>query len=401
MKDLKKKIAYLMLVCLMAVIIPVVAGAAVMEVETGECGAEGDNLTYAIRNKEDGTHELVISGTGNMKDFGAGIDNSAPWSKSPYAKSITSLVVERRVTSIGDFAFWDQALPNLLEAALPEGIVSIGTEAFMSTKLSYIRIPSTVRYIGQSAFAFIKVKELTIPASLEKADEGAFIVADIGSVYYPGSREQFEKIVFGQSNNKITGADIHFGQTDTRYDDYIEYGPYDTHFKDVAADAYYRDAVDWAVDSGMTTGVGDHYFGVGQEISRAEVAVFLYYYAKSSDTSTASGFTDVPSGAWYAKQVTWLTSKKYAAGTGNGQFSPAGKVTRAEAVTFLMALSGGASKGGASFSDVPEGSWYFTPVSWAVENGITSGSGGNTFSPSKSCTREQFVMMLYKLSQVK
>ena len=94
-----------------------------------------------------------------------------------------------------------------------------------------------------------------------------------------------------------------------------------------------------------------------------------------------------------------MVDNGYTSGTTKTTFSPGGSVSRAEAVTFLRALANG-SGGSVSFNDVPRNSWYYNSVAWAVDNGITSGSGNGSFNPDGACTREQFVMMLYKLSQV-
>lgn len=112
----------------------------------------------------------------------------------------------------------------------------------------------------------------------------------------------------------------------------------------------------------------------------------------------AADFSDVAADAWYAEQVAWAVNGGITAGIGGNLFGPDQSCTRAQAVTFLYKAMGAPAveKAENPFGDVAEGDWYYTPVLWAVENGITAGLTADTFGVNNTCTREQFVTFLYK-----
>ena len=111
-----------------------------------------------------------------------------------------------------------------------------------------------------------------------------------------------------------------------------------------------------------------------------------------------SSFTDVSADAYYAKAVAWAVEQGITGGTGGGKFSPDATCTRDQTVTFLWRAAGKpAVTADKSFADVSADAWYATAVAWAVENGITRGTGdGTTFSPDETCTRGQMVTVLYR-----
>ena len=112
----------------------------------------------------------------------------------------------------------------------------------------------------------------------------------------------------------------------------------------------------------------------------------------------ASGFSDVPAGAWFAEEVDWAIKSEITSGVGDNRFDPQGEVTRAQAVTFLWRMAGTpAPTATVSFADVEAGSWYETAVQWAVEEGIVKGTGENQFSPDVTCDRAMCLTMLYRM----
>ena len=112
-------------------------------------------------------------------------------------------------------------------------------------------------------------------------------------------------------------------------------------------------------------------------------------------------FSDVPSGAYYAEAVRWAVEKGVTNGTGNGTFQPNGSCTRAQAVTFLWRAAGcpAPRRTDMPFTDVPAGSYYEQAVLWAVEQGITKGTTETTFSPGEHCTRGQIVTFLWRFEK--
>lgn len=168
-------------------------------------------------------------------------------------------------------------------------------------------------------------------------------------------------------------------------------------FEDVTVGAYYYDAVDWAVENKITSGTSATTFSPNQTCTRAQAVTFLWNSAgKPEPQGSASTFSDVNSGSYYEKAVKWAVENNITSGTGGGKFSPDSKCTRAQIVTFLWKSAGSQSAGGSSFSDVSGNAYYNSAVSWAVENNITSGTGSGKFSPNSNCTRAQIVTFLYK-----
>ena len=167
-------------------------------------------------------------------------------------------------------------------------------------------------------------------------------------------------------------------------------------FTDVSSGAYYYDAVLWAVENGVTDGVTATLFAPDASCTRAQIVTFLWRAAGSPEPNGTSAFTDVPASAYYAKAVAWAVENGITTGTSDTTFSPDAPCTRGQSVTFLYRARKGAASASTIFTDVPAGAYYAAPVAWAVENGITNGTGKTTFSPDAPCTRAEIVTFLYR-----
>ncbi len=168
-------------------------------------------------------------------------------------------------------------------------------------------------------------------------------------------------------------------------------------FKDVPTDAYYYEAVKWAAEKGITGGVGNGLFAPNQPCTRAQIVTFLWRAAGSPAPKNMSSFTDVPADAFYAKAVAWAVENGITGGTGDGKFSPDATCTRAQSVTFLYRAAGSPKvSGSAEFGDVATNAYYADAVAWAAKNGITGGIGGGLFGSGNDCTRAQIVTFLYR-----
>ena len=172
-----------------------------------------------------------------------------------------------------------------------------------------------------------------------------------------------------------------------------------TDFADVKKDTYYFDAVAWAVKNQITSGTSATEFTPDATCTRAQIVTFLWRAAGCPEPKTGSSFSDVPVGSYYAKAVAWAVERGITTGTGDGRFSPDAGCTRAQAVTFLYRALGKQTDSSAKFSDVPAGSYYADAVNWAVENNVTNGTGAATFSPNADCTRAQIVTFLYRAAK--
>ena len=168
-------------------------------------------------------------------------------------------------------------------------------------------------------------------------------------------------------------------------------------FRDVSTDAYYYEAVKWAQKKGITGGIGNDLFGPYQPCTRAQIVTFLWRAAGSPVVNYAMDLTDVPGDAYYAEAVRWALSQGITTGTADGRFAPNAPCTRAQAVTFLFRASKASADGAPAFSDVAADAYYAEAVKWATDNGITNGTTSSTFSPAGGCTRAQIVTFLWRL----
>ena len=168
-------------------------------------------------------------------------------------------------------------------------------------------------------------------------------------------------------------------------------------FYDVPNNAYFYEAVKWAVKNGITDGVGNNLFAPEQPCTRAQIVTFLWRAAGSPEPKgAASGMSDVVSGSYYEKAVAWAIENGITTGTTTSTFSPDATCTRAQAVTFLARALKAKAASAAEFSDVPTGSYFADAVAWAAANGVTEGIGGGLFGSDNDCTRGQIVTFLYR-----
>ena len=171
-------------------------------------------------------------------------------------------------------------------------------------------------------------------------------------------------------------------------------------FYDVPNNAYYYEAVKWAAENGITGGVGNSLFAPNQPCTRAQIVTFLWRAAGSPEPKNMSNFSDVPADSYYAKAVAWAVENGITTGTGDGsKFSPDATCTRAQSVTFLFRASKASANGAPAFSDVAATAYYAEAVKWATDNGITNGIGDNLFGSDNDCTRAQIVTFLYRMYQ--
>lgn len=171
-------------------------------------------------------------------------------------------------------------------------------------------------------------------------------------------------------------------------------------FIDVAADAYYYDAVLWAARNQITSGRTDTTFVPNDPCKRSEVVTFLWRtFTKQEDSNGLNPFTDVSKDAFYYNSVLWAAKNNITEGTSQTTFSPEVPCTRAQVVTFLWRASGSpAGSEETKFTDVASGQWYSTAVAWALNSGITQGTNqeNTLFSPNATCTRSEIVTFLYR-----
>ena len=172
-------------------------------------------------------------------------------------------------------------------------------------------------------------------------------------------------------------------------------------FVDVATGSYYEDAVDWAVENGITKGTDDTHFSPDGICTRAQAVTFLWRAAGSPVVNYLMPFTDVDEGAYYAEAVRWAASTGIVTGLTETTFGTDSVCTRAQAAAMIYRCAQAQGKGftGAwmfhlPFTDVPE--WAYESVAWCYMNGVTTGVSETSFAPGNDCTRAQIVTFLWR-----
>lgn len=170
-------------------------------------------------------------------------------------------------------------------------------------------------------------------------------------------------------------------------------------FADVKPGAFYFDAVQWAVKNGITNGTGKNTFSPNDVCSRYQIVMFLWRAAGQPEAKAALSFADVKPGDIFYEAVQWAVERGITKGTSSTNFSPFAPCTRGQIVTFLYRSAGSpAISGACDFSDVSAGSFCHDAVIWASSEGITKGTSAGRFSPNEGCTRAQVVTFLYRAS---
>lgn len=170
-------------------------------------------------------------------------------------------------------------------------------------------------------------------------------------------------------------------------------------FDDVKPGAFYFDAVQWAVKNGITNGTGKNTFSPNDVCSRYQIVMFLWRAAGQPEANAAVSFADVKPGDIFYEAVQWAVERGITKGTSSTSFSPFAPCTRGQIVTFLYRSAGSPKVSGAcNFSDVSAGSFCRDAVIWASSEGITNGTSAGRFSPNEGCTRAQVVTFLYRAS---
>lgn len=347
--------------------------------------------------------------------------------------SLTSITIPDGVTTIDRLAF--DECSNLTSAALPYGLISIGDEAFRGCEnLTSIAIPDSVTSIGQSTFwgcerassltlsqnlttighsAFsgcASLTSVTIPDGVTGIETGMFSgCSSLANIYIPVSAAYVSRSAFAGCESL---TDLYYGGSPAQWegtshlnlDDYllenvtIHYNAQAIPaavggFTDVSANAYYADAVLWAVENGITSGTSATTFSPNNTCTTAQILTFLWRANGSPVVSGDNPFSDVSTGAYYYQAALWAREKGLIFGSAFNGDTPC---TRAATVTYLWKLAGQPSAGASGFTDVPSSASYAQAVAWAVREGITSGTSASTFSPDNTCTRAQIVTFLYR-----
>ena len=287
-------------------------------------------------------------------------------------RSLRSVYIPDSVTSIGDWALAYN--DSLTDVRLSNSLTKIPNRLFESCdSLETCTIPNGVTYLGD-AFRFCSgLKSVTIPATVTAIDSGTFYGCDsLTDVYYGSDAAHWSQVEVGGLNDGLDQATIHFS------------GPV-AGFSDVTTGDYYADAVQWAVNHGVTGGTSATTFSPAAAVTRGQAVTFLWRAAGSPEpSSTVSPFTDVSSADYYYKPVLWASEQGITGGIGNNQFGPNVNLAYDQIFTMLRAAAGQS----AASSD-----WSAAAVSWAQESGLTDGL---SFSAKADCPRSDVIYCLWK-----
>lgn len=171
-------------------------------------------------------------------------------------------------------------------------------------------------------------------------------------------------------------------------------------FTDVTISSPYKDGILWAVEQGVTNGIGGGKFGPNNGCTRAQIATFLWRANSKPQAAQPASFSDIPQSGDFYDAISWAVEQGVTNGVGGNKFDPNTTCTRAQAVTLIWRAAGRPKASqAATFTDIPQSGDFYDAISWAVEKGVTNGVGGNRFAPNDTCTRGQIVTFLYRADQ--
>ncbi|WP_418927584.1 S-layer homology domain-containing protein, partial [Dysosmobacter sp.] len=349
-----------------------------LAVGLGDFTANGTNYTYTLQNDSGATSTLVTAVSGN--DEPVSINGQALSTGGSATVAIPKSGTTNIVVGIGAKTYTLTILRNSGTG---------GNEGGGGSGYSYYTIKATAGAGGSiSPSGNVSVREgrdRTFTITPDKGYAVSNVKIDgksIGAVksytFENVSRTHTIEVIFMKANgNPQTGV-----------------------FVDVATGSYYEDAVDWAVENGITKGTDDTHFSPDGICTRAQAVTFLWRAAGSPEPETrAMPFTDVPVGSYYYDAVLWAVENGITKGTSDTTFTPNMTCTRAQIVAFLWRSEKSPAAGTANpFADVKSTAYYADAVLWAAKEDITKGTTNTTFSPNADCTRAQIVTFLYRFT---
>ena len=359
-----------------------------LAVGLGDFTANGTNYTYTLQNDSGATSTLVTAVSGNGEPVS--INGQALSTGGSATVAIPNSGTTDIVVRIGAKTYTLTILRNSGTGGNEGGSGNEGSGGSGSTGgsgYSYYTIKATAGAGGSiSPSGNVSVREgrdQTFTITPDKGYAVANVKIDGKSIgaaksytFENVSRTHTIEVIFMKANgNPQTGV-----------------------FVDVATGSYYEDAVDWAVENGITKGTDDTHFSPDGICTRAQAVTFLWRTAGSPASKTSTmPFTDVPVGSYYYDAVLWAVENGITKGTSDTTFSPNMTCSRAQIVTFLWRSEKSPAAGTANpFADVKSTAYYADAVLWAVKENITKGTTSTTFSPNADCTRAQIVTFLWR-----
>ena len=340
-------------------------------------------LTAVVKHEESKINDVDVTWASDNTDV-ATVENGKITAQSVGKARVTAAVVENGVT-YSDFC-------DVIVEARPS------SSHHSSSSTTYYDVNAVVSGEGGSVAASTKRASKGATVTVTATAASGYQVAQVSAVDKDGKTVSLTDKGDGVYTFVMPASKVDVTARFAQVQKPEEKDPYG----DVSKDSYYYDAVKWAAETGVTTGVGDGLFAPEWVCTRGQIVTFLWRASGSpAPKATELPFTDVAADAYYAQAVLWAVENGITNGTSETTFSPDQTCTRAHAVAFLYRMSGSPAAAGSTFSDVAADAYYRAAVAWAVEKGITNGTSGTTFSPDDTCTRGQIVTFLYRLAQTK
>lgn len=296
----------------------------------------------------------------------------------------------------------------LRSLSMEYGLKVIGYDAFEHCEaLTSVAIPDSVTLLDEKAFeGCIALSSVILPGnSLEEIGINIFLDCDnLRNVYFRGkapTAEELEENWCLWNRNVVTlyYLEGREGWTSPSLAEFLTAKWSGNVATDVVDTDYFYTPVYWAMENGITNGVGKDLFRPENTCTRGQIVTFLWRDAGCPEPETKDApFTDISAEDYYYKAVLWAVEQGITNGVSYDRFSPEGICTRSQVATFLWRAAGEPAPASqtVSFTDVPDGTYYTQAVQWAVEQGITAGVGKNRFSPEGLCTRGQIVTFLWR-----
>ena len=338
-----------------------------LAVGLGDFTANGTNYTYTLQNDNGATSTLVTAVSGNGEPVS----------------------INGQALSTGGSA--TVAIPN---SGTTDIVVKIGTKTYTLTILRNSGTGGNESGSG-GATSYTLTFDTNGGSAISKVSRTSGTTVDLTG--YTPTRDGYTfDGWYSDSALTIKVTSIKLTSNTTIYAKWTAKS--DMSFTDVADKAYYRDAVAWAVENGITKGTTATTFSPNATCTRAQAVTFLWRTAGSPEPeSRTMPFTDVPVGSYYYDAVLWAVENGITKGTSDTTFSPNMTCSRAQIVAFLWRSEKSPAAGTANpFADVKSTAYYADAVLWAVKENITKGTTNTTFSPDNGCTRAQIVTFLYR-----
>lgn len=331
---------------------------------------------------------------------------------------LKSITVPGSIKSVAKWCF--AFCENLTSAALGEGVQKLEEDAFEGCKaLESVSLPNSLEEIGNKAFLSCKaLSSITFGTGLKRIGTNAFwgcdnlnemrfqgnapVVADGFKnlknviVYYPEGASGWSSPTW---NGLVARSYRPEGSKPAPEPEPVPAPqptptptptptpaptPSKPAFTDVAANSPFKDAIAWAVEQSIAKGTSSTTFSTGSPCTHNHILTFLW---RANGSPEAAGSSD------FEKAASWAQSM----GLIDSSFNGSAVCTRSETMVYLWKLvDSPMATSGASFTDVSAGASYAQAVTWAVQQGITSGTSKTTFSPATTCTRGQIVTFLYR-----